>query len=441
MPTDLANRSEWAYTLTMTIGLFLYRLATQIISPFSGLVLRRRVKQGKEILANLPDRNARSFEPRPAGALIWFHGASVGECSVLLALAKEIRETHPEISCLFTCQTLTAAKRIRETVSTDPEFQSAWVDQYMAPLDTPSCAKRFAAHWKPDIVLVAEGDIWPNLLRAVKRTSSRIVLVNARMTEKSIRGWAKWPKSSLEVFGLFDQLLASDTRTKAGLDEISGQTATLTHNLKSAIPPPSVDHDQLESIRDKIGDRKVLLAASTHEGEEAIILDAFMQMDARPFLIIAPRHPERGEWISNLLDLTNFQYAHRSLGEHILDETDILLADTLGEMGLWYRLCDTVYLGGGHAPGIGGHNPMEALRLGKPVMTGPSVFNFDDMVGDLKQKNAISIVDGAEDIVRLFPIAPPAQSILSVLESQAMAPMTSTLNALATLLNELGHKT
>ncbi|MEM9225634.1 MAG: glycosyltransferase N-terminal domain-containing protein, partial [Pseudomonadota bacterium] len=259
-------------------------------------------------------------------------------------------------------------------------------------------------------------------------------LINARMTEKSIVGWGRWPRTAERVFSSFDVIAASDLRTKTGLTALSKKPVALVGNLKSALPPPAADETELLTLRAAIGERPVLVAASTHDGEEAIIIDTLLRMSPRPFAIIAPRHPERGDWVASLLDCTALNIARRSDEEPIRPDTDVLLADTLGEMGLWYRLADTVYLGGGHAPGVGGHNPMEPLRLGKPVLTGPSLFNFQDMSEDLLARGLIRIVETPNDIAEAFPAPPVAKASLAALEQSALDPMSKTLALLAPFL-------
>ncbi|MEL6862407.1 MAG: 3-deoxy-D-manno-octulosonic acid transferase, partial [Pseudomonadota bacterium] len=184
----------------------------------------------------------------------------------------------------------------------------------------------------------------------------------------------------------------------------------------------------------------ILLAASTHAGEEALALDAYMKLPPDQFMIIAPRHPERGDEIDGLLSCTRYAISRRSEGDPVNQDTHILLADTMGEMGLWYRLADAVYLGGGHAPGIGGHNPLEALRLDKPVVTGPSLFNFSDLSKRLEPHQGFSIVEDAEALADAIPLPAVSQSLHEVLEADAIGPISKTLKALEPLFEKAGIK-
>lgn len=425
----------------MPFGLTLYRLLTRFVSPLLKWLLHRRVRQGKEDAARLHERFAQDLPPRPEGPLIWLHGASVGESQILLAVGKELLKHRADLTLLFTCQTQTAANLIRAKLVSEPSLAQNSTLQQMAALDTPAISQRFIDHWRPGLAVFAEGEIWPNLLTRARAHGVKTALINARMTEKSILGWQRWPKTARILFGGFDLLLASDLQTATGLTEISGSTVPVIGNLKSALPPPDVDVAELKALETLFQGRKILLGASTHPGEEALLIDALMRMEARPVLILAPRHPERGDEIRRLIELSNLNVSQRTDDEPVTPETDILLADTMGEMGLWYRLADTVYLGGGHAPGIGGHNPLEALQLGKPVLTGPSVFNFKDMMADLERKSAIQFVADGEALIAAFPAPPLPDTLVQDLSNGSLGPMNQTIRALTQLLPAGGAST
>ncbi len=418
----------------MRLGLFLYRFVTWCAAPFAGIIFRRRALRGKENSRRINERLAKTLPSRPDGQLIWFHAASVGESLLLLELAKSIHAGGTHTNILFTCQTLTGADRINAYIEAEQSLADVWTLQQMAPVDTPLAARRFVQHWRPSLAIFAEGEIWPNLLLELKRRDIPAALINARMTEKSISGWRQWPRTAKAVFGRFTLLLASDKKTAIGLSDIRGHDVTCVGNLKSALPPPRVDKTELQTFRKQLAGRSVLLAASTHEGEEAIVLDAVIKLPARPFIIIAPRHPERGDAIESLLKCSSLTYARRSREEAISQGTDILLADTMGEMGLWFHLSDTVYLGGGHTPGVGGHNPLEPLRLSKPVMTGPSLFNFEDVVEPLIKNGALTIVNSVAEFTTAYPLAKPDSALVQQLEDNAYGPMQLTLAALKPLL-------
>lgn len=417
----------------MRLGLFFYRSFSYFMSAFAGPLMRYRARQGKENPQRINERFAKNLTPRPGGALIWLHAASVGESLVQIELACQLKKRGLADSFLFTCQTLTGADTINASIANSSVLSGSWTLQQMAPLDLPYSARRFVDHWRPDLAVFAEGDIWPNLLKNLKRRHIPTALINARMTEKSISGWRRWPDTAAHVFGQLDLLLASNLKTANSLSDISQRKVTCTGNLKSALPMPGASADDIAELKGQIGDRPILVAASTHAGEEALFLDAYMQITPRPFAIIAPRHPERAAEIERLLSCSNLSWANRSRGDVPSTEHDILLADTIGEMGLWYRLADFVYLGGGHAPGVGGHNPLEPIRLSRPVVTGPSVFNFEETIADLKNIGAITIVADALELKAAYPSPAPSRAILEKLESAASGPMEQTVTALAEL--------
>lgn len=423
----------------MTLGLFLYRLLSTLMTPFLGVFFRRRVKAGKEAEGRFNERIAKRLPARPNGRLIWLHAASVGESQLLLELTRRLApDTAKDTAFLFTCQTQTAANLVAAAIRDDTALTGIRAIQQMAVFDSPGGSRRFLDHWQPTLAVFAEGEIWPNLLLGLKARNIPAALINARMTESSLKGWMRWPKTAHAVFGAFDQLVSADLQTKTGLEELSGLSVLNPGNLKSALPAPTVNDAELTALRLAIGERRILLAASTHAGEEALALDAFMKLTPDDFMIIAPRHPERGDEIDGLLSCTRFGISRRSEGDPVTEDTQILLADTMGEMGLWYRLADAVYLGGGHAPGVGGHNPLEALRLNKPVITGPSLFNFNDLSERLKPHQGFSIVEDADALAAALPLAPVSQDLHDMLEADALGPMSKTLEQLNPLLKRTG---
>ncbi len=413
----------------MTPALHAYRVLTGAASPFLGGLMKRRARNGKEDYGRLNERFARHMPRRAGGGpLVWLHGASVGESQLLLELGQRLLAARPDLMLLFTSQTQTSARLL------GPALPDRAI-HLMAPLDTPGIAKRFIHHWRPDLCIFGEGEIWPNLILAAEKSGAKRALVNARMTDKTAGGWQRWRGAFQRLVGRFDVVLTADTDTARRLESLLGTPVQSTGNMKSALPPPGASNIELQRLRENfLAARQCLLAASTHAGEEAIFLDAIKETgDAA--LIIAPRHPERGGDIEDLLKERGLPYARRSRGEVPNSRTRVLLADTMGEMGLWYRLADAVFLGGGHAPGIGGHNPLEPVRLGRPVVTGPDVFNFAAMMDDLEQRKLIRRLKTPKAIGKaLRTMEPPQEEALDALTREADAPMTLTLEALMPLL-------
>lgn len=413
----------------MSLGLILYGLFSRIIGLFSGRILAGRVRKGKEDPDRLHQRVARNLPDHPSGPVVWLHAASVGESLILLELGKRIQAARPNVFLLFTSQTLTSAETVQKNLPERALHQ-------MAPLDTPGAAKRFVRHWKPELGIFAEGDIWPNLTKRAHKAGVPLAIVNARMTQKSLKGWRRWNRMAKRVFGRFDVILAADEQTSEGLNEILGPVVTSPGNLKSSLPPPGAEPMEIKRLLAGFKDqRHCFVAASTHEGEEELVLNAVEKMSEAPALIIAPRHPERGDALERLIQSRGLSISRRSRGDPYSTETDVILADTLGEMGVWYRIADAIYLGGGHAKGVGGHNPLEPLKLGKSVITGAEVFNFADMMETLAGIGAVRVAEDAHALATL--ILEPCQMDHVALRDwldHADHPMRETLEAIRHLL-------
>lgn len=412
----------------MTPALHTYRLLTRLAAPLLGFALQARAQRGKEDILRLNERFAKRLPPRRPGPLVWLHGASVGESRVLLELGRRLIAARPSLMLVFTSQTLTSARLMGRQLP-DNAIHA------MAPLDTPMAARRFIQHWRPDLCIFAEGEIWPNLILEAGRAGARRALVNARMTDGSADGWARLTHLFRALIGGFDVILAADPDTGARLERLLSRAVRVPGNLKSAQSPPDANPVELTRLSSQfIQGRRCFVAASTHAGEEELFLDATEGMTASA-LIIVPRHPDRGDAIAGLLKARRLPFARRSKGDVPSPRDRVLLADTMGEMGLWLRLADVVYMGGGHTPDVGGHNPLEAVRLRKPVLTGPDVFNFATMIADLSQRGLVRTVRDSGDLAAGLN-DPPAvsEAMIAALEAEADAPMNATLDALLPLI-------
>ncbi|MEH6488701.1 3-deoxy-D-manno-octulosonic acid transferase [Hyphomonas oceanitis] len=416
----------------MTPAFHAYRAITRLLSPFLPGVLRRRAGKGKEDYGRMNERLARNMPNRRQGRLVWLHGASVGESRLLLEVGHRLVAARPDLMLVFTSQTLTSARLL------GPALPDAAI-HLMAPLDTPAVAKRFIAHWKPDLCVFGESEIWPNLIFEAGKSGAKRALVNARMTQGSADGWKRFQGMFRKLVGSFDVVLAADTDTAQRLGSLLGENVRSSGNLKSALPGPEASDFEIQRIREGfVGGRRCLVAASTHDGEEALFLDAVADIPESA-VIIAPRHPERGDEVEALIRARGLPFARRSKGQVPNTRTRVLLADTMGEMGLWLRLADAVYLGGGHAEGVGGHNPLEPVRFSKPVVTGPRVHNFASMMADLEQRGLVRLADDAAGVAdALQNTPPPPVAAVTALAEHADAPMVETLKALLPLIPEPG---
>ena len=349
-----------------------YRGLTRLSAPLLPLWLGRRARAGKEDTARQGERFGEASRPRPDGHLIWMHGASVGEVTMLLPLIDKTLREYPSAHVLITSGTVTSAQILEQRLPAHAFHQ-------YVPLDTPKAAAKFLNHWQPDLALWAESEIWPNLILEARNQGIPMALVNARMSDKSIQGWMKRPKSAKAIFDSFDLILAANEETANGLSWLLGQEIESAGNLKDAAPSLPVHQKELSTLRAKITARPIWCAASTHAGEDAIMLQAHAELrESHPnaLLILAPRHPDRRDEILRLLGETHL--AIRSRGEMPRAKTSVYLFDTIGEMGLAFSLADIAFVCGSTVDGLMGHNPLEPARLGCAVLTGAHIASFAD---------------------------------------------------------------
>jgi 3-deoxy-D-manno-octulosonic-acid transferase len=370
-----------------------YRTLTSLARPLAPVILRLRRRQGKEDPSRLPERLGRPSVPRPAGRLVWFHAASVGETLSILPLMAALAEARPSYAFLLTTGTVTSAKLAAQ------RLQPGALHQY-APLDVPQYVRAFLDHWRPDLAVFTESEIWPNLVLESSTRSIPLTLVNARMTARSYTRWRRNRGVSRPLFGRFSLVLAQN-EVLARRFKTLGATATVAcGNLKIDTPPPPVDVSELERLKAALEGRPLLVAACTHDGEEEIIADAHSQLRERfPDLvtIIAPRHPERGPAVAQLLEEKGIRTARRTLGELPTRARQAYVLDTLGELGTLYKLAPFAFIGGSLVD-LGGHNAIEAVRHGAGVITGPHWQNFADTYKALVGRDAAIVVHSASEL-------------------------------------------
>jgi len=349
-----------------------YSGLTHILAPILPVWVKRRALKGKEDPKRQNERFGQSSIARPDGQLFWMHGASVGETTMLLPLINKILNLYPTAHILVTSGTLTSATLMAERL---PERA---FHQYV-PLDTPKAVSAFLNHWKPDAAFWAESEIWPNLITQTKMRGIPMGLINARMSDKSIKGWAKRKNTANALFDAFDIILAANVDTANGLSWLLGRDIECAGNLKEASPKLPLHMDELEKLQEQIGERPVWCAASTHKGEEELIIAAHAQIRSKhpgALLILALRHPNRRTEVISLLSGSKF--AVRSEGHKITPTTSLFLFDTIGEMGLAYSLSDVSFVCGSLIEGLMGHNPLEPAQFKNAVLTGPFISSFAD---------------------------------------------------------------
>jgi len=367
-----------------------YHVASDLAAPLLRRHVVRRVAAGKEERTRLNERFGIASLARPAGRLAWLHGASVGETQSLLVLIEALHRREPGLNFLVTSGTVTSARLLaqRQPVNT--------LHQYL-PLDRRTWAARFLDHWRPDFALWVESEFWPNLLDAARRRGVPLALVNGRLSAKSLARWRWAPSLIRPVVEGFRVVLAQDEAQAQRLAALGARAPQSLGNLKFAAAPLAADAAQLAALVAATAGRTVWLAASTHTGEEAIIATAHRTLKARwPNLltVIAPRHAERGEAIAGELRAAGLSTARRSQNESIDAITDVYLADTLGELGLFYRLAKVVFVAGSFR--WQGHNPIEPALLGSAVVSGPNVANFHDIFERMRKAAAVTIASEEE---------------------------------------------
>jgi len=362
----------------VTLSLGLYRAATGLLEPFAPALLAARARRGKEDPGRLAERLAMAPTPRPEGPLVWLHGASVGESLSILPLVERLRTERPRTTVLVTSGTTTSAALLAK------RLPSGTVHQYV-PVDAPGAARRFVARWKPDLAVFVESELWPNLLLEAKAAGARLALVSAKLSDRSFARWSKRPDAARQLLSAFDLILAQDARAHERLESLGGRV-TGEADLKFGAAPLPVDEPALSVERARFA-RPPLLIASTHPGEDEIVLDALAALPSRPSVILAPRHVERGPAIVALAQARGLTAALRSQAPGA--SADVVVADTLGEMGLWFRLAGTAVIAGSLVPDIGGHNPLEAARLDCPAISGPFVENWASAFAGLEAVDGV----------------------------------------------------
>lgn len=367
-------------------ALSVYRGATRLLGPFAGAWLNERARAGKEDPARLGERFARYTQLRPHGMLVWLHAASVGESGVALALIEALSARDDDLRFLLSTGTRTSAELVARRAP-------ARTTHIYAPLDRVDVVRRFLAHWRPDLGVFVESEVWPNLILEAQRANLTLALVNARMSPKSLARWQSWGAAGTRLMRAFAWASAADARTAEALSTLRGDRVPISGNLKLAAPAPRVDAEARAVLASDIGARPLWLATSTHAGEDEIVLEAHAKLrETHPdaLLIIAPRHPERGETISARAG----QAPRRAQGARIGD-APVYIADTLGELGTLYDLAPVTLVAGSLLPTLKGHNPIEPAKVGAAVITGPYVESFEEIYAALFAAHGAIKADGA----------------------------------------------
>jgi len=373
------------------IWLSLYLIASWFATPVFWLVHWIRCRSGKDDPARGAERFGVCRSSRSSGQLTWVHAASVGETNSVLPLIERLTGQGHQV--LLTTVTVTSAEIAKKAL---PEGA---LHQY-APYDTPRALNRFLDHWKPDLAVMVEAEIWPGILTLSSRRGIPIAVVNGRLSERSTRFWKRTGGFARSLFAQIDLCFAQSDADAVRYRDLGVHKVATPGNLKFDVVPPIAEAQDVAAFKKMLGGRKVFLAASTHPGEDGIVLDVYQALKpdlSDLLLIIAPRHPLRGEEISALVEERGLQAARRSRLQEPVDDTAVYIADTLGEMGLFYRVADAAFIGGSYAP-VGGHNPVEAAGLDAAIISGPNVAKTRAVYQEFWRAGAAIRADTPQDL-------------------------------------------
>lgn len=366
-----------------------WTVAATVLAPALRLNLRRRVRSGREIAERLPERFGIDPTPRPPGPLLWMHAASVGETMSILPVLAALRH---RVRVLLTTGTVTSQALLDQRIP--EQGLTGDVLHRFAPLDVPSWVERFLSHWQPDAACFVESELWPNQLDACRARGIKLMLLNARMSDRSFTRWYRARRFACHLLEGFTLIQARGDQDADRLRALGATRVDSPGDLKFAAPPLPVDQAELNRLKSILGDRPVWLAASTHPGEEALIAAAHRVLtETHPALltIIAPRHPDRGQALSAELNAPR-----RAAGQDPPSDAGIWITDTMGELGLWYRLAPIAFVGRSLIKSGGGQNPLEPARLGCAIAVGPYTGNFTDHVTLLRDAGGlVDVADGA----------------------------------------------
>ncbi|WP_417516396.1 3-deoxy-D-manno-octulosonic acid transferase [Minwuia sp.] len=370
-----------------------YRLLSRGLAPVGAHVLKRRMRNGKEDPQRAGERMGHASVARPDGPLVWFHVASVGEAQSVLSLIDRIVARRPDLNLLVTSGTVTSAALLSERL---PERA---VHQFV-PIDLAAATRRFIAHWKPDLAIWIESELWPNLIDAMAMTGKPLALINGRMSERSFGRWRFIPGAARAILKPFSLILAQSEEAAARFRGLGADNVRAEGNLKYAAELLPVDTDAVARLTEAIADRPCWISASIHPGEDQITGSTHLALQDRfPGLltIMIPRHPARAKEMSAKLEARGIAVMQRSQGDLPGHDTGVYIADTMGELGLFYSLAAPVFVGGSLVP-HGGQNVLEPARFGRCVLTGPHTENFADVMTDMRRDDAVIEVENGDEL-------------------------------------------
>jgi 3-deoxy-D-manno-octulosonic-acid transferase len=367
--------------------------AASLLAPVIRAWIIIRMRRGKEDQMRIGERFGAASLTRPDGILVWCHAASVGEMMSALTLLKVLRTQRPDITILLTTGTVSSARLASQRMSEGIFHQ-------FVPVDIPKAVESFLEHWQPQLVLWMESELWPQIISRIGARGIPLILVNGRMSERSLHGWQRYPRLGKALLRCFTQLYSGSPNDATRFTTLGARNVQWVGNIKYDAPALTADTSSLNELSARCARRAIWCAASTHPGEEIMIARAHLRIKnviPSVLTIIAPRHPYRADTIMQELVKQGMRVARRSTGDVITPDTDIFLVDALGELGTLFRLCDIVFVGGSLVS-RGGHNPIEPARLNCAIITGHHIDNFTSIYADFAAGNALVTVTGSESL-------------------------------------------
>jgi 3-deoxy-D-manno-octulosonic-acid transferase len=379
---------RWARTM-----LSAYRLAGSAAYPLIGGYVNWRAAKGKEERSRRHERYGYASIPRPEGGpLVWVHAASVGESMAVVPLVTHFHALG--LNVVMTTGTVTSAQVVADRLA------GMAIHQYV-PLDLRPAVSRFLEHWRPDLAVIAESEIWPMTILELGAKRIPQVLVNGRLSDRSFNSWRRIPRVSEALFENLAHVVAQSEQDGERFRLLGARPVTVSGNLKVDMEIPPYPAEALSVLRRQIGQRPNWAAISTHPGEELLAARIHLQLRKRMLdllTIIVPRHPERADAIHSQLNAMGLVVARRSFQDPVTPDTDILLGDTIGEMGLYLRLTEIAFVGRSMVPNGGGQNPLEPAVLDTAIIAGQAVHNFRETYDMLLEGGGARLVPDARTL-------------------------------------------
>jgi len=413
----------------------LYRAVTLLSTPFVITLLMARRRRGKEHAVRFTERLGYAQTPRPVGRLIWFHAASVGEAVSILPVLQKLRAANPDVTLMVTTGTVTSADIVAQ------RYPKEVIHQF-APVDLPQAVARFLNHWKPDVAVWVESELWPNMVLQTQKSGVPMALINSRLSERAARQWRRLRKLADAMASAFQVCLAQSGADADRFRAMGFRNVSSAGNLKSAANPLPVDAVTVQQLLQEISGRSVWLALSIHPGEDSVVAAAHQEICRHhpgALCVVVPRHPPKAPTMLNTFEVAGLKTACRSRQDPVLPETQVYLADTMGETGTMMALATIAFVG--KSIGIhGGQNPIEPARQGLAVVFGPNMENFEELAAAMVlAKAAIQVSDAAQlgaTVSTLFADSTDAMKASTAFAHQEYVVVDHTVTVIADLLEK-----